>query len=121
MVTVLIVEDEILVREIAAAEFADAGFAVLEAGSGAEAFIHLDGHRPIDVLFTDIRLPGGIDGWAIARRAREAFPALPVIYATGFPGDGVDMVADSHFVGKPYRPTAIVASAQALIAAARPR
>lgn len=114
--TVMIVEDEDLVREIAVAEFADAGFTVIEAADGAAAVAHLDAGTPIDVLFTDIRLPGDLSGWDVARRARAALPALPVIYATGFPGDDLAMVEGGHFVGKPYRLPAIVATATAMIA-----
>ncbi len=116
MPTVLIVEDEPLVREVAVAEFMDAGFVVIEAIDGASALAHLGADAAIDVLFTDIRLPGTLDGWAIARHARSVHPALPVIYATGFSGDGVAVVEGGHFVSKPYRPTAIVAAARALIA-----
>ena len=118
MPAVLIVEDEALVREVAAAEFTDAGFVVIEAGDGASALAHLDPDAAIDVLFTDIRLPGTLDGWAIARYARSVHQALPVIYVTGFAGDGLAMVEGGHFVGKSYRPTAIVATARALIAGA---
>lgn len=114
MLTILIVEDEELVREITASEFADAGFVVVEAADGPAALAHL-GDTAIDLLFTDIRLPGAIDGWEIARRARAIYPAIPVIYATGFPGDGLQMVPGGHFVGKPYRPTAVVATARTMI------
>ena len=118
MPTVLIVEDELLVREVAAAEFADAGFTVVEAADGDAAIARLDGSIAVDVLFTDIRLPGSVDGWAIARHARATFPTMPVIYATGFPGDGVAIVDGGRFVGKPYLPTAIIAMAQAMLAGA---
>ncbi len=118
MPTVLIVEDEALVREVAVAEFTDAGFVVIEAIDGPSALSHLGPGAAIDVLFTDIRLPGTLDGWAIARYARSVHPALPVIYATGFPGDGLAMVEGGRFIGKPYLPTAIVAAARALIAGA---
>jgi CheY-like chemotaxis protein len=113
MPTVLIVEDEDLVREIAQAEFADAGFRVIEAATGEAALAHLSLDH-IDLLFTDVRLPGAIDGWRVARRARELHPGLPVIYASGFPGDAMDIVPGGRFIAKPYRPTAIVAVAREL-------
>ncbi len=115
MTTVLIVEDEPLVREIALLEFADAGFEVIEAYDGETAFAKLaDGH--IDLLFTDIRLPGEINGWDIARRARELHPNVPVIYASGFPGGTIDVVDGGRFVRKPYLPSAIVSLARELAA-----
>lgn len=113
MPTVLIVEDEDLVREIALVEFEDAGFAVVEAATGEAAIAHLS-IMPFDLLFTDIRLPGKIDGWAVARRARELHPGLPVIYASGFPGDAIDVVPGSRFIRKPYCPTAILDVAREL-------
>jgi len=107
-----------MVREIAVAEFEDSGFCVLEADDGAAALAHLAAGA-IDVLFTDIRLPGVIDGWHIARRARELNPDLPVIYATGFSGsDQLQIVPGGRFITKPYLPTAIVAVARELVAKA---
>lgn len=113
MPTVLIVEDEDLVREIAQVEFADAGFRVIEAATGEAALAYL-GLDHVDLLFTDVRLPGAIDGWRVARRARELHPGLPVIYASGFPGDAMDVVPGGRFIAKPYRPTAIVDVAREL-------
>ena len=113
MPTVLIVEDEDLVREIAVVEFEEAGFRVIEAATGEAALAHL-AIDPIDLLFTDIRLPGSIDGWQVARRARDLYPDLPVIYASGFPGDAIDVVLGGRFIRKPYRPTAIIAVARDL-------
>ena len=114
MPTVLIVEDEPLVREVAAFEFEDAGYRVLEAEDGDSALALLSGSDVIDLLFTDIRLPGEIDGWTIAARARDLHPELPIIYATGYPGETVRPVANSRFIRKPYLPTAIIATARAL-------
>ncbi|TRW15085.1 response regulator [Glacieibacterium frigidum] len=112
--TVLIVEDEALIRDVVAMEFADAGYEVLEAEDCDEAFAHLDADTPIDLLFTDIRLPGDLDGWDIARRARELRPALPVFYATGYSADAPRLVPGGQFFRKPYRPLAIIDAARAL-------
>lgn len=114
MPTVLIVEDEPLVLEVAAWEFEDAGFRVLSAEEGETALQLLAGSEKIDLLFTDIRLPGAIDGWAIAARARDLHPSLPIIYATGFSSEAVQPVPNSRFIRKPYLPTAIIATARAL-------
>ena len=117
MPTVLIVEDEDLVREIAQIEFEDAGFRVIEAATGEAALAHLS-LDAVDLLFTDVRLPGEVDGWRVARRARELHPGLPVIYASGFPGDAMDIVPGGRFIRKPYRPTAIIDAARELGATA---
>ena len=114
MPTVLIVEDEALVREVATFEFEDAGYRVLGAEDGGTALALLAGEEQIDLLFTDIRLPGDIDGWTIADRARAMRPGLPVIYATAYSSESARPVADSRFVRKPYLPTAIIATAREL-------
>jgi CheY-like chemotaxis protein len=106
--TVLVVEDEILVREMIAEELRDAGFAVLEAGDGEVASSLLSARDSVDVLFTDIRLPGRLDGWAIARLARQLRSALPVIYATGYTVDRSAEVPGAIFLNKPYQPSQVV-------------
>src|SRR5829696_926234 len=80
---VLVVEDEWLVRELIVGELLDAGFDVVEAESGEAALARYHEHNP-DVLFTDIRLPGQIDGWDVAERCRASNSDLPVVYATGY-------------------------------------
>lgn len=112
--TVLIVEDEALIRDVVAMEFTDAGYGVLEAEDCDGAFAHLDAGTPIDLLFTDIRLPGTLDGWDIAQRARELRPALPVFYATGYSTEQPRLVPGGQFFRKPYRPLAIIDAARAL-------
>ncbi|KPF73838.1 hypothetical protein IP88_08405 [alpha proteobacterium AAP81b] len=115
--TVLIVEDEALVREVTGIEFEEAGFRVVVAGDGTEALAKLAADASIDLLFTDISLPGGIDGWTIALRARALRPTLPVIYATGYSPDAIKLVPGARFYKKPYLPTTIIAAARELIAA----
>jgi CheY-like chemotaxis protein len=80
---VLVVEDDELVREVAVEGLMEAGFEVVEAASAEEALARCEEHVA-DVLFTDIRLPGSLDGWDVAEQCRETNPGLPVIYATGF-------------------------------------
>ena len=117
--TVLVVEDEILVRDMIAEELRDAGFAVLEAADGEAASGLLAADGTVDVLFTDIRLPGQLDGWAIARRARQVSAALPVIYATGHTVDRSAEVPGAIFLSKPYEPSQVVAIIDKLLASSR--
>lgn len=116
--TVLIVEDEALVREVTAIEFEEAGLNVLCAGNGTDAIALLTSNPDIDLLFTDISLPGGIDGWTIAEHARRLRPGLPVIYATGYSPDPVKLVPGGKFYKKPYLPTTIIVAARELLGAA---
>jgi CheY-like chemotaxis protein len=117
--TVLVVEDESLVRDMIAEELRDAGFAVLEAGDGEAASGLLTTDGTVDVLFTDIRLPGRLDGWAIARRARQLRAALPVIYATGYTVDRSAEVPGAIFLSKPYEPSQVIAIIDRLLASPR--
>lgn len=111
--TVLVVEDEGMLLEIVAAELEEAGFRVLPAATAEEAAGILGGGG-IDLLFTDIRLPGRLDGWDLAERARDLHPGLPVIYVTGYSAEAPRQVSDSILVMKPYRPSAIVRVARQL-------
>ena len=70
----LLVEDELLVREVAAEDLGDAGFDVVAASDGDEALGILREKTDFDLLFTDIRMPGNIDGWDRAREAKQMIP-----------------------------------------------
>lgn len=112
--SILVVEDEALVREMIAFELHEAGFSVADAGSADEALVILD-ERPVSLLFTDIRMPGSMDGWCLAEEARARNPALHVIYASGY-SDEQRLVADSIFLKKPYRPSEVLAAIDRLLA-----
>jgi CheY-like chemotaxis protein len=107
-IRVLLVEDEFLISEMVAESLTGQGFSVRAVSNGVEALQHLAA-APVDILFTDISLPGGIDGTALARKARELLPDLPVVYASG----GLRMfdlpsrVPNSIFVAKPYDPDVV--------------
>jgi CheY-like chemotaxis protein len=110
---ILVVEDDPLVRIVAVEALLDAGFEVVEAGSGAEALKHCKDNAP-DVLFTDIRLPGSITGWDIAEHCRHNNPDLPVIYATGYSQIEPRPVSGSVWFQKPYRPEQLVSTVRDL-------
>ena len=102
---VLLVEDEILVNEWVTQSLTEQGFAVQSVTNAADALGHL-ASDPVDVLFTDITLPGRMDGAALARRARELLPDLPVIYASA---RATMLAPDARVPGaiivpKPYQP-----------------
>jgi len=105
-ITVLLVEDDLLISAMVADELRDYGFAVAEATSGEQAIDLLKSNPDIAVIFTDVNLPGTIDGRELAARARAMRPELPIVYASGrYAASGFDgMVARSLFLPKPYRP-----------------
>jgi CheY-like chemotaxis protein len=102
---VLVVEDEPLLREMIAFEFELSGFEVIDAGSAEEALQRLSQMPSLDLLFTDIRLPG-MDGWSLATRVRAQHADAPVIYASGN-AERQKLLPRSEFIEKPYRPEQI--------------
>ena len=83
-VRVLLVEDEGLIRMVTADYLRDEGFEVVEARDGDEAARLLDAPGGFDVLFTDVRMPGTLDGVDVAVRARRRHPELPVLVVSGY-------------------------------------
>jgi CheY-like chemotaxis protein len=115
---VLVVEDDELVKEVIVLELEDAGYCVMTAASGAEASFMLPKMQRIDLLLTDIRMPGRINGWVLADMARCRMPKLPVIYASGFSPQEAREVEGSIFIAKPYRTGELLAAIDKLRAAA---
>jgi CheY-like chemotaxis protein len=119
---VLLVEDEALVSDMIGEALSDSGFQVCVAADANEALEHLaEGYEP-DVLFTDIHLPGDMDGSLLAFAARRLRPGLPVVYGS-VEGDAVEnirTVPGSVFVPKPYSPRRICSLLARMIAAPVP-
>jgi CheY-like chemotaxis protein len=113
-VTVLVVEDEPFILDMISEELTGQGFSVLEAETGEAALSIIESGQMVDVLFTDIRLPGELDGWQLAATAREAKPELPVIYASGYAVEQGPAVPGSVFLKKPYLPSAIAETIRTL-------
>lgn len=111
---VLMVEDEPLLLEVITADLEDAGFAVTPAANAEIAIDLLENGLSIDLMFTDIRLPGAFDGWQLAEVARTLRPGLPVIYATGFTTTPPRIIEGSMFFTKPYRASAIIRAIRTL-------
>lgn len=113
--TILAVEDEALLLDVLTAELEDYHYRVLQAPTGEAALSILrDNFDAIDLLVTDIRLPGPADGWTVAEEARRLRPDLPVIYVTGYAAQSQREVPGSILIPKPYRPAAIAATAKKL-------
>jgi CheY-like chemotaxis protein len=102
--SVLLVEDEILIRNLVSDWLIESGFAVHEAETAAEALDYLDSGATVDVLFTDINLPGSMNGAELAQRARQRRPELPIVYASGrFRACDIGpLVPRALFMPKPY-------------------
>jgi CheY-like chemotaxis protein len=107
-IRILLVEDEFLIAEWVAESLSEQGFAVHAASNARDALRFLAG-APVDILFTDINLADGMDGAALARRARAMLPELPVIYASARIAalEPEERVPGAVFVRKPYEPEAV--------------
>ena len=103
---ILLVEDEFLVRDTIAEDLRDRGYTVIEAVSGDEA-LPICAAGEFDVLLTDIRMPGKVNGWDLAEHCREGRPGLPVIYTTGFSDVPSRHVEGSRYFAKPYKLEAV--------------
>ena len=102
---VLFVEDEALVSALMSDVLEEHGFAVHPVENGEAALEYLNSGGPVDVLFTDINMPGRIDGAELAVEARKVRPDLPVVYASGrYEACDLNKVPRSTFLPKPYDP-----------------
>ena len=100
---VLIVDDEPLLRLMNADVLMDAGFDVIEASNADEALVLLDQNRDVRVVFTDVEMPGQIDGFALADRIGRTYPAIGVVVTSGrrLPSASFG-TSGQRFVPKPY-------------------
>lgn len=105
-ISVLLVEDEPMISSMVADELNEHGFDVHEFANGADALRYINSGEKVDVMFTDVNLPGGIDGTELAIRVRNMRPDMPIVYASGrYSASGLGrMVSRSVFVPKPYQP-----------------
>lgn len=116
---VLVVDDEALLRMLASDVLEDAGFEVLEAANADAALVALQSHPEIRVVFTDVNMPGSLDGLALAHVVQERWPSIGVLIVSGkVRPRPCDLPPGGHFVSKPYRPEDIVRHVKSLIQAA---
>lgn len=115
--SVLIVEDEELLLDIIANEVEDEGFTVYRAMTAEAALNILQGPANVDILFTDIRLPGAMNGWRLAEKARQLRDDLPVMFATGYTDENPSGLDRTRFFLKPYRIAAVIQALHDIVAA----
>lgn len=106
--TVLVVDDEPLIRMYAVDVLEDEGIRTLEAGDATQALAMLEAHPEITVLFTDINMPGPLDGLELARRVHERRADVQLILTSGkVRPRQADLPNDGHFLEKPYEAAAL--------------
>lgn len=107
--TVLVVDDDVLVRMAVSENLRDAGFQVLEATSAHDALRVMLADLPIDVLLTDLQMPGAMDGFGLAQAARGSAPDMKVlVMSTFFPESTGARLSPFEFIEKPFHPQALI-------------
>lgn len=116
-IVVLLVEDEAVIRMDISDQLQDFGFKVLEASDAAEAVVMLEANRDIQVMFTDVDMPGSMDGLMLAAAVRDRWPPIKIIVTSGHRRVQLDdMPAESRFFGKPYHAAEIAEAAREMMA-----
>lgn len=104
--TILVVEDNEAVRQVTADLLDHLGYTVLQTSNAQEALALLEGLAPVDLLFSDVVMPGGIDGFALVNQAVSLRPGLRALLASGYvdgTGAGQSSQAPARLLGKPFR------------------
>jgi FOG: CheY-like receiver len=113
---VLIVEDEPLLRMLAVEVVEDAGFVAIEACDADQAVILLESRTDISLLFTDINMPGSMDGLKLAHAVRDRWPPIKILLVSGQERLQLsELPSNSCFVGKPYQASALVEELRSMI------
>jgi two-component system, response regulator PdtaR len=115
---ILIVEDEALVRLSAIGMFEDAGFRMIEATNSDEALELLNADSDVQLLFTDVKMPGTIDGVSLARQVRARWPHIGIMVTSSRSMSRFDeLPSGSRFEQKPYSPATVIRHARELTSA----
>ena len=114
--TVLLVEDDWLVREDMILALQQEGWIVLDADTGVDALKLLRDTNTIDLLVTDIGLADTMTGWEVAEAVRASRPKIPVIYTSGNQDDNSRRVPESIFLAKPVTPRDLILTCHRLLA-----
>lgn len=122
--TVLVVEDELFIRINIADYLRDCGFHVVEAATGDDAKAVIESGRTIHVVFSDVQMPGKLDGFGLARWIRQHRPDIHVILNSGMANAAEkagDLCEDGPLMAKPYDEAQVMARIQQMLRAANQR
>ncbi len=116
-ITVIVVEDETLVRMDIAISLENEGFIVLEASNADDAIAILNAHPEIRLMFTDIDMPGSMDGLKLAQAVRDRWPPVKIIVASGYwqLSDRL-LPVEGRFFSKPYDHTRVITAMREMLA-----
>jgi PAS domain S-box-containing protein len=117
--SILVVEDDAAVRAIAVSALEQLGYPIHEAESGDDALRLLQDGLEVDLLFTDVAMPGSLDGVALAQRVHQNWPGIRILVTSGRLPQGVDLDAvravGGAFLPKPYQPIEIALAIQSIL------
>ncbi|GJD96964.1 response regulator [Methylobacterium iners] len=109
----LVVEDETVIRMETADLLADAGFEVLEAWNVVTALRQFERRSGIDLLVTDVQMPGGRDGFALAREVAARWPGVAIVVISGVSAPGLrDLPSEARFIPKPFSARVVLETVQ---------
>jgi CheY-like chemotaxis protein len=109
--SVLVVDDEAMIRMAMLHIVEDAGYSAIEAADADEAIVMLERCPQIAAVLTDINMPGTMDGLELSRLIRDRWPQIGLVVTSGrFVAKAAQMPAGVHFIAKPYTPGEIVAA-----------
>ncbi len=112
---ILLVEDEVLVRMVAADVLEDAGFTVLESTNAEEALRLLETRSDVQVLFTDVNMPGALDGLGLAQTVHNRAPEVGILVGSGrIRPSPAELPPGTRFIAKPYAPSALTDAVRAV-------
>jgi DNA-binding NtrC family response regulator len=117
---ILVVDDDVLIRLSIAAYLRECGFVVIEAGDVTEAITIIEAEKDIDLVFSDIQMPGDRDGFALARWLKAHRPAMKVILASGVvrvSAMAEELCEHASFIEKPYHEHQVAEHIRQLLAA----
>ena len=113
---VVLVEDELLLRMFAVEMVEDAGFAAVEAANADQAVSILESRSDIALLFTDIQMPGSMDGLKLAHAVHKRWPPIKILVVSGLPKPADrELPAESRFYGKPLEAALMIAQMRSMI------
>jgi DNA-binding response OmpR family regulator len=122
--TILVVEDEVLIRLPLAEYLRDCGYRVFEASNVTEAKTVLDADTPVDLVFSDVNMPGNENGFVLASWVRQQHPDTQVLLTSGIAnaaGKAGDLCEEGPLLAKPYTHTVVLRRIQSLLRQARQR
>jgi CheY-like chemotaxis protein len=117
--TILVVEDEPFVAMLITDVLTELGYTTIDAHNAAEGLVALRSDRDIDLMITDVGLPGGMNGKQLADEGRGVRPGLKVLFVTGYAAhgvlDGAPLPAGMHVLSKPFAEPALIAKVESML------